>query len=93
MTDTEQREAARQFANRWKKGGDEKQECHSFWIELLQNVLGVKNPTEYIQFEKPVHLREGDGKIHTRYIDGYIPAVKALIEQTASQRFSSFMKS
>ncbi|MGO5337903.1 DNA methyltransferase, partial [Bilifractor sp. LCP19S3_H10] len=84
MTDAEQREAARQFVNRWRNGGDEKQDCHSYWIQLLQNVLGVNDVTDYIQFEKPVKLPEGDGKIHTRYIDGYIPAVKALIEQKGS---------
>ena len=66
MTDSEQREAARQFANTWKNGGDEKQDCHSFWIQLLHNVLGVDDPTKYIQFEKPVRLIEDDGKIHTR---------------------------
>ena len=84
MTDSEQREAARQFAQKWMHGGDEKQDCHSFWIELLENILGVTNVTEYIQFEKPVKLKEGDGKVHTRYIDGYIPSMKVLIEQKGS---------
>lgn len=84
MTDAEQREAARQFINKWLSGGDEKQDCHPYWIQLLQNVLGVDNVTEYIQFEKPVKLPEGDGKVHTRYIDGYIPDVKVLIEQKGS---------
>ena len=45
MTDAEQREAARQFVNKWQKGGDEIRDCHPFWIELLQNVLGVENAT------------------------------------------------
>lgn len=84
MTDSEQREAARQFANKWKNGGDEKQDCHSFWIDLLTKVIGVIDITDYIQFEKPVKLKEADGKIHTRYIDGYIPDVKVLIEQKGS---------
>jgi hypothetical protein len=85
MTDAQQREAARQFINRWRTRGDEKQDCHPFWIQLLQNILDVENTTEYIQFEKPVKLREGDGKIHTRYIDGYISDVKVLIEQKGSK--------
>ena len=46
MTDAEQREAARQFANKWKAGGDEKQDCHAFWIQLLQNVRGVHDKSE-----------------------------------------------
>ena len=85
MTDAEQREAARQFVNKWKSGGDEKQDCHPYWLGLLQNVLGVENAIEYIQFEKPVKLPEGDGKVHTRYIDGYIQDVKVLIEQKGSK--------
>ncbi len=84
MTDSEQREAARQFANKCKNGGDEKQDCYSFWIDLLTKVLGVTDITDYIQFEKPVRLYEADGKIHTRYVDGYIPDVKVLIEQKES---------
>ncbi len=51
---------------------------------MLQNVLGVDDATTYIQFEKPVKLREADGKIHTRFIDGYIPDKKVLIEQKGS---------
>lgn len=85
MLNQERREAVRQFINRWKGGGDEKQDCHPFWIELLHDVLGVENPTSYIRFEKKVKLSEGDGKIHTRYIDGYIADVHVLIEQKGSK--------
>ena len=85
MTSTEQREAARQFINRWRAGGDEKQDCHAFWLQLLHDVLGAEDVTEYIRFEKPVKLPEGDGRVHTRYIDGYIPEVKVLIEQKGSK--------
>jgi hypothetical protein len=53
MTDAEQGEAARQFVNKWQKGGDEIRDCHPFWVQLLQNVLGVENATDYISFEKP----------------------------------------
>ncbi len=84
MTDTKQREAARQFVYKWANGGDEKQDCHPYWLGLLQNVLGVENAIDYIVFEKTVKLPEGDGKIHTRYIDGYIKDVKVLIEQKGS---------
>lgn len=84
MTDAEQREAARQFINSWRKGGGEKQDCHMYWMQLLQDVLGVENVMKYVLFEKPVKLPEGDGKVHTRYIDAYIPDVKVLIEQKGS---------
>ena len=69
MTDAEQREAARQFINSWRKGGGEKQDCHMYWMQLLQDVFGVENVMKYVLFEKPVKLPEGDGKVHTRYID------------------------
>ena len=85
MTDAQQREAARQFSNKWRNGGDEKQDCHTFWLGLLQNVLGVENAIDYVSFEKPVKLIEADGRIHTRYIDAYIPDVKVLIEQKGSE--------
>ncbi|WP_108775617.1 DNA methyltransferase [Lactimicrobium massiliense] len=81
MTDAEQREAARQFVNKWKNGGDEMKDSHKFWLELLHDVLGVDKVTDYIDFEKSVKLPEGDGKVHSRRIDGYIPSVKVLIEQ------------
>lgn len=81
MTDAEQREAARQFINSWRKGGGEKQDCHMYWMQLLQDVLGVENVMKYVLFEKPVKLPEGDGKVHTRYIDAYIPDAKVLNEQ------------
>ncbi len=76
MTPKEQKKAAKEFAARWEDRGDEKQEAQLFWIDLLQNVLGVENPTSLIQFEKPVVVEKNQ-----KYIDGYIPATKVLIEQ------------
>lgn len=84
MTDSGRREAARQFANKWKDGGDELKDGHKFWLELLHDVLGIEKVTDYIDFEKTVKLPERDGKIHSRRIDGYIPAVRVLIEQKGS---------
>ncbi|MCR4647230.1 MAG: methylase, partial [Oscillospiraceae bacterium] len=76
MTDKEQKKAAKQFAERWDGKGDEKQETQRFWIDLLQNVLGIENPTAVIEFEKPVVVEKNQ-----KYIDGYIPSTKVLIEQ------------
>lgn len=75
MTTVEQAMAAKEFAERWTGRGAEKQEAQSFWIDLLQNVLGVETPTNHIEFEKPVMLS------HTSFIDAYIPSTKTLIEQ------------
>lgn len=48
MTGSEQREAARQFINRWRGKGKEDEDGRSYWIELLSNVFGVENVTERI---------------------------------------------
>lgn len=79
MTDKEQKKAAKEFVARWQGRGDEKQETQLFWIDLLQNVLGIEDPTSLIQFEKPVVVEKKQ-----KYIDGYIPATKVLIEQKST---------
>ncbi|MCD8337569.1 MAG: methylase, partial [Lachnospiraceae bacterium] len=56
MTDTEQKAAAKSFAEHWKGRGYEKGESQSFWLELLQSVYGVESPTHFIVFEEQVHL-------------------------------------
>ena len=77
MTQQDQQEAARQFYYRWKNRGYEKGETQTFWIELLQDVLGFQNVTQKLQFERPVEI----GKKDTNFIDVYIPETKVLIEQ------------
>ena len=79
LTEKEQKKAAKEFAEYWKDKGDEKQETARFWIELLQKVLGVESPTKFIEFEKPVIVEKNQ-----KYIDGYIPSTKVLIEQKGS---------
>lgn len=79
MTEKEQKKAAKEFAERWESRGNEKQETQLFWIDLLQNVIGIDNPTQYIEFEKPVVVEK-----NTKYIDGYISATRVLIEQKSN---------
>ena len=75
MTDTEQKKAAKKFADEWKGKGYEKGQSQPFWLSLLRNVYGVENPEQFILFEEKVQLD------HTSFIDGFIPATKVLIEQ------------
>lgn len=75
MTQNEMQAAAKNFAAQWLGKGNEKQETQRFWIELLGEVLGIRNPASYIEFEKRVKLS------HTSFIDAYIPETKVLIEQ------------
>ncbi len=74
MTDTSKK-VVKEFVQRWTGKGYEKGESQRFWIDLLQNVLGIYNATEYIIFEEQVKLD------HTSFIDGYIEATHIMIEQ------------
>jgi type I restriction-modification system DNA methylase subunit len=76
MTDAEKREAARLFCQKWKNKGKEDEDDQKFWIEILQNILGVEKPTDYIEFQKKVIV---DG--NTKRIDAYIPETRVIIEQ------------
>ena len=75
MKDTERRIAAKEFSEYWKDKGYEKGESQKFWLSLLQDVLGVAHPEQFITFEEQVKLD------HTSFIDAYIPATHVLIEQ------------
>ena len=79
MTQAEQQKAAKDFAEYWQDKGDEKQETQRYWIGLLQEVLGVENPSRYIEFEKTVKIK------HTNFIDAYISSTKVLIEQKGAK--------
>ena len=77
MTDAQQRESARQFFYKWNGKGKEDEDARSYWIDILQNILGVENVTDRVEFEKKVV--GGDG--NTKRIDVYIPETHVLIEQ------------
>ena len=78
MTDAERREAARRFAQKWKDKGREDEDDRSFWIEFLQDVIGLDHVTDRIEFQKKV--LNSKGTLSNR-IDAYIPETKVLIEQ------------
>lgn len=79
--DTRQlRAAARAFAQKWAGRGSEKQECQTFWLDLLRDVLGVDHPSDIISFESQVKLS------HTSFIDAYISTTKVLIEQKSMDK-------
>ena len=65
-TEKQMAQAARRFAERWQGKGYEKGESQTFWLELLTEVFGVKEPSTFITFENQVKLD------HTSFIDGYI---------------------
>ena len=80
MNTREQKKQAKAFIKRWENRGSERQDSQSFWLDLLQSVYGIENPTEYITFEDKVMLD------HTSFIDGFIDKTKVLIEQKGSNK-------
>lgn len=72
-----QRQNAKGFVERWKaEEGNEDQQSQSFWIEFLQDVLGIPNPTYVLNFEKKV--RDGNT---LRKIDVFYEDMGILVEQ------------
>ncbi|MBR1928868.1 MAG: class I SAM-dependent DNA methyltransferase [Paludibacteraceae bacterium] len=80
MTNTLSQKATRQFAEKWQGKGYEKGDTQKFWLELLQNVLGVQDVFNFIEFEDQVLVE------NTNFMDGYIPATKVLIEQKSIEK-------
>lgn len=76
MTDMEQKKAAKVFAEQWKDKGKEKSESQTFWLQLLNDVFGVENVSQFIRFEDTVHIDKATG-----FIDAFIDKTKVLIEQ------------
>ena len=75
MQKNQQQVASKAFAERWTGKGYEKGESQTFWLELLQTVLGVERPYDIISFENQVKLSS------TSFIDAYIEPTHVLIEQ------------
>lgn len=75
MDTKQQIKNAKKFIELWKGKGYEKGDSQKFWISLLQDVLGVDDITNYINFEDKVVIDK------TSFIDAFIPSTKVLIEQ------------
>ena len=73
MSVLEQHTKVSAFIERWKDHGDEKQETQRFWIDLLQNVLGVEDALGSTMFE---YKTVGGG-----FIDVLCPEARFLVEQ------------
>lgn len=65
-----------EFIDRWDGHGDEKQETQKFWLDLMQNVLGMPNAIHDTEFE---HKTAGGG-----FIDVLCPDARFLVEQKSA---------
>lgn len=82
MTEAEQKAAATDFAAEWQEKGYEKGDSQPFWLSLLSQVFGIKNPTQFIRFEEKVlHIDKNAG-----FIDGYIDTTHVMIEQKGANK-------
>ena len=71
MTDAQQREAARQFFYKWNGKGREDEDARSYWIDILQDILGADHVTDRVDFEKKVVGPDNNTKrIDVRRSDG-----------------------
>lgn len=75
MLAKEQKERATAFVKNWSDKCEENEHTQLFWIDLLQDVFGVQNVSDYIFFENKVKLG------HMSFIDARIKSTKVLIEQ------------
>lgn len=73
--------AAKKFAEKWLAvEGRENEDSQRFWMELLQSVYGVVNPSDAIRFEYPVDV----GSRGKCKIDAFLPETRVVIEQKSS---------
>lgn len=73
MTPAEQKRAAKEFVSHWKTMPCvEEEHSRSFWIELLEKVLGIADATRVLEFER---------KVKGRKIDVFYEDMGILIEQ------------
>lgn len=73
MNPAQQKANAKKFVERWlNEPGNEEEQSRSFWIQLLEEVLGIPNVTHILQFER---------KVKGRKIDVFYEDMGILIEQ------------
>jgi methylase len=80
LNQREQKQKAKEFVERWRGLGNEKAESQRFWLDLLQNVYGVDQPTSYVRFEEKVVIDNAS------FIDIIIPETHVLIEQKSRNK-------
>ena len=85
MTQLQQQNAAKKFSESWAVRGYEKGESQKFWLDLLCNVFGVQDFTNFIFFEEQVKDKI-QNKTITNFIDAYIPQTRVMIEQKSSHK-------
>lgn len=76
MVDNSRKQRINAFIEKWKDRGDEKQDTQLFWLGFMEDVLGIQDARELIEFEHEVWIA---GK--PKYIDVLYLKKEILIEQ------------
>ena len=76
MVDNSRKQQINAFIEKWKDRGDEKQVTQLFWLGFMEDVLGIQNSRDLIEFEHEVWIT---GK--PKYIDVLYLEKEILIEQ------------
>lgn len=78
-----QRQAAEKFVQKWLAAeGYEKGEDSIFWTELLRDVYGVTDVSQFVKFQKPVELERGANGKKTRWGYRYLYSFNQGIDRT-----------
>jgi hypothetical protein len=73
----------RDFVNKWKNKGNEKQDTHPFWEGLVECLLGVQHGYECLDWEQKIPKRaivEENGE-NPKFLDCYLKTSRCVIEQ------------
>lgn len=76
----------RDFVSKWKNKGNEKQDSHPFWEELVECLLGVKHGYECLDWEQKIPKRaivDENGE-NPKFLDCYLKTSRCVIEQKSS---------
>ena len=67
--------SVKDFVKKWANVDGERANYQKFWLTLIRDVFNIDKPENFIDFEVPVKLE------HKKFIDGYFPDSKVIIEQ------------
>ncbi|MBR1421476.1 MAG: SAM-dependent DNA methyltransferase, partial [Selenomonadaceae bacterium] len=70
-----------EFISEWKSRGNEKSDCHPFWVATFKRCWNINDPENEMKFEVPVQV--GDSQC---YIDVWIPKTRVIIEHKSRGR-------
>ena len=68
MTQIEQQKSAKKFIENWSGKGYEKGESQKFWLDLICNVFGIQDFSNFVYFENQIKDKFQDKTI-TNFID------------------------